>query len=158
MIFHSGKCWSDVTLLNQLCQRSLTNACDWCEKCGFKLSSAKCATILFTKKHNPAPISLLLQDGTYLQLKNESKYLGISFQRNGSFSTHIQKVVTKCQDRLNVIRLLKSTSWGAGKRQLLTVYRSLVRSAMDYGTEAYIFQISQSPKALYIRSKMMHCV
>ena len=67
------------------------------------------------------------------------QYLGLTFQRNGSYSTHIQKVVAKCQARLNVIRMLKGMSWGAGKRPLLTVYRSLVRYVTEYGMEAYLF-------------------
>jgi len=67
------------------------------------------------------------------------QYLGLTFQRNGSYSTHIQKVVAKCQARLNVIRMLKGMSCGAGKRPLLTVYRSLVRYVTEYGMEAYLF-------------------
>jgi len=34
---------------------------------------------------------------------------------------------------------LKGTSWDAGKRPLLAVYRSLVRSVIEYGVEAYFF-------------------
>jgi len=110
-------------------------------KAGFKLSSTKSAAVLFTSKHNPEPISLRLQDGTRLPLKNEYKYLGLMFQRNGSYLTHIQKVVAKCRARLNVIRMLKGTSWGAGKRPLLAVYRSLVRSVIEYGVEAYFSRL-----------------
>ena len=60
--FRFWECGSNINLLNQLCQRSLTKVCDWCVKCGFKLSGTKSAAVLFTKKHNSAPISLLLQD------------------------------------------------------------------------------------------------
>ena len=102
---------SDITLLNRLCQRSLTNVCKWCEDNGFKLSSITSSAVLFTRKSNPEPISLCLQDSTRLQLKNEYKYLGSTFQRNGSYLTHIEEVVAKCRARLNVIRMLKGTSW-----------------------------------------------
>ena len=95
------ECGSNIALLNQLCQRSLTKVCDRCVKCGFKLSTTKSAAVLFTKERNPASISLLLQGGAHLQLKNEYKYLVITFQRNGSYSTHIQKVAPKCPARLN---------------------------------------------------------
>jgi len=115
------ECGSDITLLNQLCQCSLFKVCNWCEECGFKISSTKSAAVLFTRKHNPAPISLILRDGTHLQMKNEYKYLGLTFQRNGSYSKHVQNVAAKCRARLNVIRMLKGTSWVAGKRYLLTV-------------------------------------
>jgi len=92
--------------------------------------------VLFTKKHNPASVSLILQDGTQLLLKNECKYVGVAFQRSGSYSLHIHKAAAICRDRLNAIRLLKGASWGAGKRPLLTVYRSLVRSVIEYGMES----------------------
>ena len=45
--------------------------------------------------------------------------------------------MAKCHTRLNVIKMLKGTSWGAGKRPLITVYRSLIMSAIEYGMEAY---------------------
>jgi len=143
------ECGSDITLLNQLCQRSLTKVWNWCEECGFKLSSSKSTAVLFTRKHNPAPISLLLQDGTRLPLKKEYKYLGLTFQRNGSYSTRTQNVAAKCRARLNVIRFLKGTSWGAGKRPLLTVCRSFVRSVMEYGMEAYFFASPNLLKPLH---------
>ena len=116
-------------------------------KTGFKLSSTKSAAFLFTRKHNPEPISLRLQDGTRLPLKNEYRYLGLTFQRNRSYSTHIEKVVAKCRARLNVIRMLKGMSWDAGKRPLLTFYRSLVRSVrVWYG--GLFFRVSQSIKTI----------
>jgi len=139
IFFCFWECGSGITLLNQLCQHSWTKVCKWCEDCSFKLSSNKSAAVLFTRKRTPEPISLRLQDSTRHPLKNEYKYLGLSFQRNGSYLTHMQKVVANCRARLSVIRMLKGTSWGAGKRPLLTVYRSLVRSVIEYGMEAYFF-------------------
>jgi len=65
------ECGSDITLLNRLCQRSLTKVCKWCEDCDYKLSSTKSPAVLFARKHNPEPISLRLQDSTRLPLKNE---------------------------------------------------------------------------------------
>jgi len=53
------------------CGSDLTLVCHWCEECGFKISITKSAAALCTRKHNPAPISLLLQDGTRLPLKKE---------------------------------------------------------------------------------------
>jgi len=118
---------------------------------GFHFSfttSTKSAAVLFTRKHDPVRISLILRDGTRLQVKNEYKYLGLTFQRNRSYSKHVQNVAAKCRARLNVIRMLKGTSWVAGERSLLTVYRSLVRSVIEYGMEAYFLHISQSTKTI----------
>jgi len=73
----------------------------------------------------------------------------LTFQRNGSYSTNIQNIAAKFRARLNVIRLLQGTSWGAGKRPLLTVYKSLVRSVIEYCMEAYFFASPSPLKPLH---------
>ena len=128
---------------------TLFKVCNWCEECGFKISSTKSAAVLFTRKHDPVPISLILRDSTRLQMKNEYKYLGVTFQRNGSYSKHVQNVAPKFRSHLNVIRMLTGTSWGAGKRSLLTVYRLIVRSVIEYGMEAYFFTSPSLLKPLH---------
>jgi len=55
--FCFGESGSDVTLLNQLCQRSLTKECKWCDGNGFKISCAKSAAALFTKYVNRNQLS-----------------------------------------------------------------------------------------------------
>jgi len=65
--------------------------------------------------------------------------LGVTFQNNGLYAAHIQNVVDKCHKHLNMMRFLKGTSWGASKSPLLTIYRSLVWSILEYGMEAYFF-------------------
>ena len=39
----------------------------------------------------------------------------------------------KCQKALNILKLLSHTDWGGDKKTLLNLYRSLVRSKLDYG-------------------------
>ena len=43
----------------------------------------------------------------------------------------------KCQKALNVLKLLSHADWGGDKRTLLNLYRSLVRSKLDYGCIIY---------------------
>ena len=140
--------WFGYTLLKQMCQRSLFKVCNLCE-CGFKISSTKSAAVPFTRKHDSVPISLILRDSTRLQMKNQYKYLGLTFPRKGSYSKHVRSVAPKCRSHLNVIRMLKGMSWGAGKRSLLTVYMSLVRSVKVYGMEAYFFTSPSLLKPLH---------
>lgn len=49
--------------------------------------------------------------------------------------------------RVNLLRMLCGSTWGASKKCLLSVYRSLVRSVIEYGCE---IQYSASVKALKI--------
>ncbi|GBN04509.1 hypothetical protein AVEN_171357-1, partial [Araneus ventricosus] len=38
---------------------------------------------------------------------------------------------------LNIMKVLSNTSWGADKVSLMRIYRSLVRSKLDYGVPVY---------------------
>ena len=54
-----------------------------------------------------------------------------------NFRSHIQYLKTSCQKALNVLRVVGHTNWGTDKRTLLKLYRSLVRSKLDYGCMVY---------------------
>ena len=46
-------------------------------------------------------------------------------------------IKTKCLKALNILKVVSSTDWGADKTILLNLYRSLVRSKLDYGSIVY---------------------
>ena len=43
----------------------------------------------------------------------------------------------KCQKALNLLRVVAHTDWGADRKVLLHLYRSIVRSKLDYGSIVY---------------------
>ena len=43
----------------------------------------------------------------------------------------------KCLKALNLLKVLSHTSWGADRTTLLHLYRSLIRSKLDYGSIVY---------------------
>ena len=43
----------------------------------------------------------------------------------------------KCLKALNLLKVLTHTSWGADRTTLLHLYRSLIRSKLDYGSIVY---------------------
>ena len=54
-----------------------------------------------------------------------------------NFITHIKYLKAKCLKALNLLKVLSHTSWGADRTTLLKLYRSLVRSKLDYGCIIY---------------------
>ena len=68
---------------------------------------------------------------------HESKFLGILFDRKLSFIPHIKYLKARCLKALNLLKVLSHTSWGADRTTLLKLYRSLVRSKLDYGCIIY---------------------
>jgi len=133
---------SNIKQLEHLCQKSLSKVNRWCNQSGFKISTSTTAAVLFTIKRKLEPIQLVFESTT-VTLRKEYKYLEVIFQSNGLYHSHIQHVFDKCQKRLNVLRLLRGTSWGAAKSPLLTIYRDLIRSVIEYGMEAYYFFFSR---------------
>ena len=67
----------------------------------------------------------------------EAKFLGVIFDRKLSFIHHIKYLKSKCLKTLNLLKVLSHTSWGAERSILLHLYRSLIRSKLDYEAIVY---------------------
>ena len=65
------------------------------------------------------------------------KVLSNVFDHKLSFIPHIKHLKDKCIKALNLLRVLAHTSWGADQETLLHLYRSLIRSKLDYGCIVY---------------------
>ncbi|GBN81959.1 hypothetical protein AVEN_67739-1 [Araneus ventricosus] len=76
-------------------------------------------------------------NGSPIPIVQETKFLGIIFDTKLTFRSHIKHLKTKCIRTLNIMKVLSSTSWGADKVSLMRIYRSLVRSKLDYGVPVY---------------------
>ena len=54
-----------------------------------------------------------------------------------TFEPHIKYLKARCQNSLNILKVLSRTEWGADQTTLLKLYRSLVRSKLDYACIVY---------------------
>ena len=75
--------------------------------------------------------------GSSIPVVEDSKFLDILFDRKLSFIPHIKFPKAKCLKALNLLKVLSNTSWGADRTTLLKLYRSLVRTKLDYGCIIY---------------------
>ena len=64
------------------------------------------------------------------------KYLGIIFDRKLSFIPHIKYLRTKCNKTIQLLRTIAHANWG-GSKETLKLYRSFIRSRLDYGCFTY---------------------
>ena len=72
-----------------------------------------------------------------IKVVHEFKFLGILFDSKLSFIPHINYLSNICQKALNLLRVVSNMDWGADRKVLLRLYRSLVRSKLDYGCVVY---------------------
>jgi len=68
------------------------------------------------------------------------------FDRKLSFLPHIRHLKGKCIKALNLLRVVVHTTWGADPQTLIHLYRSLIRSKLDYGCV-----VNGSARASYLR-------
>ena len=64
-----------------------------------------------------------------------------------NFIPHINYIKTKCNKALQLLHVIAHTNWGADKNTLLKLYRSLIRSKIDYCCFIY-----QSARKSYLKS------
>jgi len=107
----------------------------WCDTVGFKISTTKTVCVLFTRMVNIKPIPITL-NGQTLQYVPTAKFLGMIFDSKLQWTHHIKYIEEKSSKRLNLMRAVAGQSWGAGKRVLLTLYKALILSLLDYGCQA----------------------
>jgi hypothetical protein len=78
---------------------------------------------------------------------NETKFLGIISDSKLTFKPHIANLEKKCLKAMNLLRVVAHTDWGADSTTLLRLYRSMMRSKLDYGCFVY-----GSARASYLES------
>jgi hypothetical protein len=131
-VYKSGRNLS--VLINDI-QRALDLLTDWCDDWGLQISLKKSTIVIFTHriKYKVKPI---LYKGVSIKIEDKAKFLGMIFDKRLTWQSHIRYIADRCSARLNLMRSLAGTRWGASKTALLTVYRALIRSLLDYGAEA----------------------
>lgn len=127
---------ADEADVNRKLQHNLNILSNWCDQWGFKISTKKTQAITFTRKRKRLDTRLIL-NGDVVTFTDEVKFLGVTFDKTLTFSSHIKSVIAKCNKRYNLLKCLSGTSWGASKETLLITYRGLIRSILDYASYIY---------------------
>ena len=123
-------------------QQCINRIENWASHNGFKFSKSKTQCVHFCqlrKVHNDPELYLY---GSFIPVVEDFKFLGVLFDRKLAFIPHI-----KYLKALNLLKVLSHTDWGADRTVLRQLYRSLIRSKLDYGSIVY-----GSARPLYISS------
>jgi len=102
-----------IHIIERHLQQCLNKLADWADTNGFKFSPSKTVCIHLCKLRKPHPEPTLLLNGTPVPVVEETKFLGVIFDRKLSFIPHIKHLKDKCTKALNLLRVLAHTSWGA---------------------------------------------
>ncbi|XP_044744603.1 uncharacterized protein LOC123306596 [Coccinella septempunctata] len=119
----------------KLLQDAINNLENWGKTTGFTFSTSKTKMMSFTKK-TPRIHHLELYGNPIENVTNHC-FLGMIFDSKLTWKAHIERLKTDCLKRLNIMKALANSQWGADEQTLLTIYRTLIRSKLDYGCIIY---------------------
>ena len=66
-----------------------------------------------------------------------NQFLGVIFDSKLNFKAHIDYMHQKCEKAMNFLKVVAKMDWGADRSVLLRLYRSFVRSRLEYGCAVF---------------------
>ncbi len=101
-------------------------------KCSFNIYIGKLPTAIQNQSQK------LTLYGEKIPLDSNPKYLGVTLDRNFNFNIHTDIIRLKCLKLLNILKSLSYKSWSANINQQLTIYKTLIRSCMEYAPPFFL--------------------
>ena len=127
----------NMNVIERRLQQVLNRLHSWTLENGFKFSRSKTVCMHFCQQRKMHNDPQLFLDGTPLPVVQEFKYLGVIFDNKLSFIPHLRYLRGKCLRALNLLKVVAHNRWGGDREMLLMLYRSLIRSKLDYGSIVY---------------------
>ena len=109
----------------------------WASERGFRFSSTKTVVMHFCRIRGVHPDPDLYLSGQRISCVEEAKFLGLTFDSKLTWEHHIRSTKIKCMKALDVLKVLSCTKWGADRKHMLHLHKSLVISKLSYGCEVY---------------------
>lgn len=116
-----------------------------CEEIGFTVSHTKTKAMAKTRSIPPTKLHLQGRDIDWVATH---KYLGVIVARNNTCKAEIQHLKAKCRLRNRILKALSWKGMGASSFVILSSYKALVRSLIDYASPALINITASDAKTL----------
>src|SRR4030088_1204527 len=92
---------------------------------------------IFVRERGLHPDPVLSLNGKTIPVVGHTKCLGVVFDNKLSFVPHMHNLRNKCNKSLNFLKVVAHNDWGGDSETLLRLYRSLIRSKLDYACIVY---------------------
>lgn len=132
-IYTSGK---NINTTEDILQQTLNQLQVFSNKTGFKFSQSKTTVTIFSRLKRALDINLSL-NGHTLQVQDETKILGLTFDKKLNWTTHLKKLKNDCTKRLRILKVIAAKNWGAEHQIIKNTYVAFIRSKIDYGSIIY---------------------
>lgn len=135
VIFSANK---NIDTAANIVQTTLNNISSFLDGKGLIISPEKSQIVIFNKrKRDP----ILENDISIREIPiprvSFAKFLGILYDEKLSGKPHFKYLISKCKNLVDIITMLTGVKWGSHPSLLLNLYKSTIRSVIDYGCQVY---------------------
>lgn len=120
----------------------------WTLRNGFKISKTKTEFLIFSRTRNTTSSINLNLGGDTIKEVEELRILGVTFDRKLTWTPHIRRLKAECLQRTNITKSIASCHWGADKSLILSTYKALIRTKLDYASIVYDSATSRVKQSL----------
>ena len=78
--------------------------------------------------------------------KNDHRYLGLIVDKSFRWNTHVKQLKIEYKSRMDLLKYLSHTTWGAAMETLDMLYQTLNKSKLEYGNEIVICIVTTFPQ------------
>ena len=98
----------------------------------------------------------LYAKGEKMEVVSSYKFLGVDIDKGLRFNEHIERIVTKCRKRVNILRCLAGKDWGNSPESMRRMYIKYIRSVLEYRSSSWAPWISKTNLQKLEHVKMKH--
>ena len=118
-------------------QSALDMVVKWANEWCVTINREKTTPTLFTLSPKTQSVKLTMDD-INIAMEDQQTYLGVTFDKRLTWKQHIITAEAKARRKLNIMRKLAGTKWGANEKVLKSVYEGNVRTNLEYGSSAWM--------------------
>ena len=130
-----------------LMQEAVDKVSEWAKKWLVEINKTKTESTCFSLSPEKWKETLKL-DGQEIPKQATPTYLGVKMDKTLTWGPHIEDIEKRATKKLNIMRKLAGTNWGADKSILKQVYTSTVRPHLEYASTAWTTAAKSNTKKL----------
>lgn len=128
----------DIGNIENNLQAAILTLQTWSNNTGFRFSTSKTKCMHYKKRvPQQAQNPILTLYDHQLEFVNSLRYLGVFMDQRLNWTLHFKHVKENCNNRVNILKYLSNQGWGADLSSLMKVYKSFIRSKIEYASVAY---------------------
>ena len=132
VIYHAA---ANINHIERKLQIAINKIRGCCRKNGYRLSNDKTNAVRFRRLKGMQYVPNLQLNNENIFFKPVVKFLDLFLDQRLRFKDHIEYLRQKTIKRLNLLNFISNFNWRADRQTLLRIYRAVIRSKIDYGSQ-----------------------